>query len=109
MVSCRQDDSPANPQSALLRWALRFKNHWLFTWLVLRFAWAMSLRYPWFAHLKYTVRRKAQTDNSTVTGCPNCNQCVRVEWQPLPKRLASAAWPQNTGNSFHFAVRKKTA
>jgi hypothetical protein len=109
VVSRKKDVSLAAPQTRLLQWVLRFKNHKLFTWLVLRFAGLISLRYPWFGYLKYTVRTRAQTDNSSVTGCPSCNQCVRVEWQPVPKRLAAAAWPQNTGNSFHFAVRKKAA
>jgi hypothetical protein len=42
-------------------------------------------------------------------GLPNCSQCVRVEWQPQRKRFAAAAWPQNMGNSLHFAVRKNAA
>jgi anaerobic magnesium-protoporphyrin IX monomethyl ester cyclase len=109
VVSRKKDVSLAAPQTRLLQAALQFKNHRLFTWLVLKAAWLISFRYPWFGHLKYTVRPKAQTDNSTVTGCPNCNQCVRVEWQPQRKRLAAAAWPQNTGNSLHFAVGKRAA
>jgi hypothetical protein len=87
---------------------MRYKNQ-LFTCLVLKAAWLISIRYPWFGYLNYTVRSKAQTDNSNITGCPNCNQCVRVEWQPQLKPLAAQEWPQITANSLHFAVGKKPA
>ena len=107
VVSRTKDASLAAPQTRLLQWALQFKNHRLFTWLVLKAAWVISFRYPWFGYLKYTVRPKAQTDNSAVTGCPHCNQCIRVEWQPQQKQAVAPAWPQNTGNSFHFATGKK--
>jgi len=96
-------------QNQLLQWVLKFKNHKLFTWLVLKVAWVISFRYPWFAHLKHTVRPRAQTEFSAVTGCTNCNQCVRVEWAPVDERVAVAAWPQNTGNSMHFVVGEKPA
>jgi hypothetical protein len=104
----KKDGSFAVSQGLLMAWVLRFKNHKLFAWLVLKCGWLISFRYPWFKYLKYTVRRGAQTENSTVTGCPTCNQCVRVEWNPQTKRFpAAAVWPQNTGNSFHFTVGKK--
>jgi hypothetical protein len=103
-----KDASLLAPQNLLVQWVLRFKNRRIFSWLVLKYAWFMSLRYPWFGYLKHTVRRGAQTEHSAVTGCNNCNQCVRVEWKPIGKRFAAAAWPQNTGNSMHFVVGKKT-
>ena len=104
----KKDASLVAPQNLFVKWVLKFKNHKLFTWLVLKSAWVMSFRYPWFGYMKYTVRRGAQTEHSIVTGCPNCNQCVRVEWQPNGKRIPVSAWPQNTGNSLHFVVGKKT-
>ena len=73
----KQDASVAASQSLFMTLALRFRNTRLFTWLVLKFAWVMSLRYPWFKYLKYTVRARAQTDNSTVTGCPTSTQSYR--------------------------------
>ncbi|PYJ06030.1 MAG: hypothetical protein DME25_07320 [Verrucomicrobia bacterium] len=103
----KKDSSVAASQNPLMTWVLRFRNTKLFTWFVLKYAWLMSFRYPWFKYLKYTVRARAQTENSTVTGCPTCNQCVRVEWRPQSKLRAFAVWPQNVGNSFHFAVGKK--
>lgn len=105
----RKDASQLAPQNLFVNGVLKFKSHKLFTWLVLKTAWVMSVRYPWFGYMKHTVRRGAQTENSVVTGCPTCNQCVRVEWQPIGKRVPVSAWPQNTGNSMHFVVGKSNA
>ncbi len=105
----KKDASLAAPQTRLLQWVLRLKHHRLFTWPVLKAAWLISFRYLRFGYLKYPVRAKAQTHSSAVTGCPNRSQCVRVGWHPRAKRLAQAAWPQNTGNSTHFAVKKQAA
>lgn len=81
----------------------------MFAWLVLKVARLISFRYAWLGEFNCTVLRQAQTNNSAATVCPNYNQCVRVEWQPQWKCLASATWLQNTGTSFHFAVRIKAA
>ena len=109
-VPARKDDkSVGASQSWWMLFILRFKNTPLFIWLTLKLTWLMSFKYPWFKYLAYTVRKNAKSMNSTVTGCPECNQCVRVEWKPQKKRFAVAAWPQNTGNSMLWTVGKKPA
>lgn len=105
-VAKRQDKALAVSQSVWVSTILKFKSKRIFTWLVLQFARVAALKYPWFAHLRLTVRPGAQTDNTTVTGCPNCNQAVRVEWRPT-KVKARNFLPENTGNSMHFVVGKK--
>ncbi|MEI6567406.1 MAG: radical SAM protein, partial [Verrucomicrobiota bacterium] len=67
-------------QTKLLSWVPKVKHHRLFAWLVLKAAALISLLYPWFTYLKYTVRPGSQTNNTIATGCPECNQCVSLNW-----------------------------
>jgi anaerobic magnesium-protoporphyrin IX monomethyl ester cyclase len=105
LVARQANKSIAVSQSPLVGMILKFKSKRLFTWLLLQFAGLASLRYRWFRHLKLMARPGAETENSTVTGCPNCNQAVRVEWSPVKSKLRYAL-PQNTGNSMHYVVGK---
>lgn len=68
------------PQNGAMTWLLKFKEKRLFLRALLLLCRALSLRYQWFKHLRRTVRPGASVSNSAVTGCPECNQCVRVEW-----------------------------
>ena len=103
----KKETTLATSQNVVFQSLLRFRGHWLFTWLVLRAAGVVAWRYPWYGYLKYMVRPKAQTDHSLVTGCPHCNQCVRLEWQPQGKRAVVPVLPQNAGNTFAFTVGEK--
>jgi radical SAM superfamily enzyme YgiQ (UPF0313 family) len=102
------DKAIAVSQSPFVGWVLKFKSKRIFTWLVMQFTRLAQLRYPWFRHLRLMARPGAETEHSTITGCPNCNQAVRVEWKPVKSPLRYP-WPQNTGNSMHFAVGKTSA
>ena len=104
-VGKRKDKAIAVSQSPLVSLVLKFKAKRIFTWLIRQFALLASLKYPWFIHLRTLTRPGAETEHSTVTGCQNCNQAVRVEWKPVKSALRYA-WPQNTGNSMHFVVGK---
>ena len=69
-----------------------FRNHWLMMWLVSLVVRLIALRYSWFEYLKYAFRNGMELNNWVVTGCPNCNQCVRLAW----KQSANMTWLNST-------------
>ena len=84
----KQDAILAAPQTVLFKSVLKIKEYPIFVWLVLRFTWLASLKYPWFGYLSLLRRAKAQSQNMAITGCPHCNQCVRLEWMSnVPVRV----------------------
>ena len=61
-------------------------QHWLkdkpwFTWIAMQFVSIVALRYPWFKHIRDTVPKIRRIDTTFLTGCPQCNRCVRLEWE----------------------------
>jgi anaerobic magnesium-protoporphyrin IX monomethyl ester cyclase len=108
-VAKAENKAIAASNSIWMRMILKFKAKRIFTWFVMQYASLNALRFPWFKHLRLMVRPGAETEFSTVTGCSNCNQAVRVEWKPLRGALAKSQWPQNVGNSMHWVVGKQNA
>jgi len=65
----------------LVRVILKLRQYRFFARLLIGAIRLIALAVPWYKELCQLAPRYRGAKNSIITGCPHCNECVRLEWE----------------------------